>query len=161
MSNKYVIVHFIEGSKEPHDFSSSEWPLHLTLLGNFNIELTAGQLITELDKFASATAGFEVKVEKEDSFGVNHDISVSLINKDGSITRLHLGLMKLMNKLGATYDSPDFVGEGYRPHVTIQLASRVNAGQAFLVDDLTLVDMAPDDDNKKRKVIKTFKFRLH
>ncbi len=155
MSQKYVIVHFVNLPTVPEEFPMSEWPLHVTLLANFRIE----QLDTFKDKLMDYTRqckAFDITTNCEALFGPDQSVAVSLIQPDEKITMLHTVLLSLATSLGAEFDEPAFTGDGFRPHATIQHKSRLQDKQTIRLDSLTLIDMYPNADIKKRRVIETY-----
>ena len=56
------------------------------------------------------------------------------------------------------FDTPQYIGEGYKPHATKQINSQLISGEKFHIDNMTLVDMFPDNDIQRREIIKTFQF---
>lgn len=157
MSQKYVIVHFIDISKVPGEFPYTEWPLHVTLLANFTISQPLENLIESLEMYAQETEPFEIMSDGEDLFGPNQNIAVSLIQLSENIRKLHTDLIVISEKLGAEYDTPQFMGEGFRPHATRQTDSHLTNKQKLKLNNLTLVDMYPHNDINRRRIIKTFK----
>lgn len=157
MSQKYVIVHFIEVTKVPDEFPCTEWPLHVTLLANFTISQPIEKLIEKLDLYAGAIAPFEIMSDGEDLFGSNMNVAVSLIQPSKSIRKVHTELAALTKSLGAEYDEPKFMNEGFRPHATKQVNSRLADKQKLTLNNFTLVDMHPDSNVNRRRVIKTYK----
>lgn len=110
MSQKYVIVHFVESAKVPVEFSAKEWPLHITLLSNFQIA-SLSELEKELTVYAKNTKPFDVTVEGEALFGANKTVAVSLIKPDEILLDMHGQILSIATKLGAVYDEPAFIGE--------------------------------------------------
>ncbi len=157
MSQKYVIVHFVELSKVPEEFHYSEWPLHVTLLANFTITQPIEKLIDELKTYALQVKPFEMVVNGETLFGPNQNVAVSLIQPSESINKIHKNLATITKALGAKYDEPRFMGKGFRPHATIQASSRLNDNQALTLDNFTLIDMFPGGNIERRRIVRTFK----
>lgn len=157
MSQKYVIVHFIDISKVPNEFPYTEWPLHVTLLANFTISQPIETLIEKLELFAQETEPFEIMSDGEDLFGPNQNVAVSLIQPSESIRKLHADLVSITKSLGAEYDEPKFMGEGFRPHATKQVGSHLADKQMLTLSNFTLVDMYPNNDINRRRTIKTYK----
>lgn len=155
--HKYVIVHFIHKPSQL-EFPASNWPLHITLLGNHNTPTLEYKLVKSLDSFVKTCSAFEVLVEDEAMFGIQKDILVSKLKINKEILNLHKGLKDVLDINGANYDNPSFIGQGYQPHSTVQKDSRLNANQTVLINSFSLVDIAPDGNTSKRKVIKTFYF---
>lgn len=157
MSQKYVIVHFIDISKVPNEFPYTEWPLHVTLLANFTVSQPLEKLIEKLALYAQETEPFEIMSDGEDLFGLNQNIAVSLIQPSENIKKLHADLAAITKSLGAEFDEPKFMGEGFRPHATKQVSSRLADRQILMLNNFTLVDMYPDNDIKRRRTLKTYK----
>jgi len=153
---KYVIVSFINSSEIPNTFPSSEWPLHLTLLRNFTIKSPLENLLEELDKCSKNIKAFNMLVENESVFGSNKNIPVSVLQVNKNVTELHADLVTIADKLGAVYDDPQFVGEGYKPHVTVQGENKLNVGQNILVDNIALASFVKRPEGKMVKIIRTF-----
>ena len=156
--HKFVIVHFIKGEPENKEFNSSEWPLHITLLGNFNTETSESDLVETLSNHIKNIRPFDSKVGEEAFFGPNKDVPVNTMEMSKEIMELHGSLKKLVDSTGAVYDSPQYVGKNYRPHATVQKADRVHQNEIVRINSLSLVDMEPDMVKGKRRLIKTFNF---
>jgi 2'-5' RNA ligase len=156
MSQKYVIVHFIDIAKVPSEFPYTQWPLHVTLLANFTISQPIGKLIESLEVYAQNTKPFKIMSDGEDSFGPNQNVAVSLIRTTENIRKLHADLTSISEALGAEFDEPKFMGEGFRPHATKQISSQLEDKEEILLNNFTLVDMYPDNNIERRRIIKTF-----
>ncbi len=156
--HKFVIVHFIKGDPKNKEFNSSDWPLHVTLLGNFNTETPESDLVEMLLNHAKRPKPFDLRVEEEALFGPNKDILVNTMELNKEMMYLHDNLKKLMDSIGAVYDSPQYIGKSYRPHITIQKVDRVHQNEIVRVNSFSLVDMEPDGIKSKRRLIKTFNF---
>lgn len=156
MSQKYVIVHFVELAKIPDEFPYTEWPLHVTLLANFTITQPLEVLIEKLGAYSQRIKPFEIVSEGGALFGPNQNVAVSLIKPSESIKKVHQDLADITKTLGAEYDEPRFMKEGFRPHATIQAESRLTNKQTLTLDSFTLVDMYPNNDIERRRIIKTF-----
>lgn len=157
MSQKYVIVHFIDKTRVSNEFPSSEWPLHVTLLANFTLGKPLEQLDSELRNYAFQEKPYDIMADGEALFGPKQNIAVSLIQSHQNIQKMHDTLSLIVSKLEAVFDEPAFMGEGYRPHATIQVNSRLSDKQLVTLNDFTLVDMFPDSDINRRRIIKTYK----
>ncbi len=156
MSQKYVIAHFVDISTVDEEFPASEWPLHITLLANFTLAQPIGELIKDLILYAKSVRQFSVVTNGEARFGPHDNIAVSLIEPSKNIIAMHRDLSGMASKLGATYDEPKFMADGYRPHATIQAKARLFDSQTIMIDNFTLVDMFPRNDINRRKIIRTF-----
>ncbi len=87
MSQKYVIVHFVELSKIPDEFPYTEWPLHVTLLANFTIAQPLEKLLDDLESYCQKIKPFKIMSDGEAVFGTNQNVAVSLIQLSESIKK--------------------------------------------------------------------------
>jgi len=159
MSQKYVIAHFFEPQTPSVIFPAQEWPLHVTLLPNFTIKWPLDVLIQKIDELTVATVPFDIKPEGQAAFGPKEDVPVTLIYPGNAIMELHNALMALSDDASFVYDTPQFIGKGFRPHATVQYKNSLQIGQTYHLDNLSLVNMFPNNDINGRVVIDTFLLR--
>jgi 2'-5' RNA ligase len=156
MAHKYVIVHMVEPGF-PLQFSTHRWPLHLTLLINFSLPVSEDLFIQKLDKLAAKCKPFDVRLGDKAMFGSAGKVPVRLAEHQPKLQDLHDSLMTLATGLGASYDSDQFMGAAYHPHVTLH-NRQLQRGYSFTLADVSLVDLAPDQNPRRRRVIKTIEF---
>jgi 2'-5' RNA ligase len=157
MSQKYVIAHFIKPVEPKYNFSCKQWPLHVTLLPNFIVSNSLDELIYNLNELSHTIRPFSIQVGDDDNFGPNGEVLVSLIKPEEDILSLHSKLLAITKSY--KFDTPQYIGEGYRPHASKQQNNELVSGENYLVESMTLVDMFPDSDIERREVIKTFYFK--
>jgi 2'-5' RNA ligase len=157
MSQKYVIAHFIKPVEPKYNFSSKEWPLHVTLLPNFVVSNSLDELIYNLNEISHTIRPFSIQVGNDENFGPNDEVLVSLIKLEADILSLHSKLLAFTKSY--EFDTPQYIGKGYRPHATKQLNNELVNGKNYLVESMTLVDMYPNNDIERREVIKNFYFK--
>jgi len=153
---KYLVVSFINPENVSDTFSAANWPLHCTLLPNFSTEASLEGVIQAVNKVATSHQQIIVEIGDEALFGPDANFPVSLVLPTRQILEFHASLASRLEALHITYDNPQFVHEGYRPHITIQENTRVNQGDFLTIKVISLVDMMPDGDTTRRKVIKSF-----
>lgn len=159
MSQKYVIVHFIDIGNLPTEFVARDWPLHITFLANFALpDIDAFQ--SELRELTTQTKPFTAVAEGEALFGPKQNVNVNLVKPDAPITELHNQLLSLAQKHGAKFDELKFAGDGYRPHATKQKTAQLTNGQLININHLTLVDMYPDNDISRRRIITSYSLKV-
>lgn len=152
---KYVIVHFIDIKATPVNFTASEWPLHITLLANFQVT-DIDSFKHELAELSKQYTAFTVRANGEALFGPQQNVKVSLIEPSDAILALHNELLSMAIRRKAILDEPGFAGTGYRPHATIQAKHRLQDQEVVKIDSLSLVDMYPGEDFQRRQVIETY-----
>lgn len=157
-TQKYTVVCFFTPQKRSIDFAASDWPLHVTVLDTFKTSWRLDELCAALAKVASSTTSFNTVPTKKTTLGENKDIPVKLLRLDAGMSALHTALLDLVEKGAFVFNTPEFVGAGFLPHVTNQGASQVAVGKAYRLSGIALVDMFPRDDPMRRVVIDTFNF---
>lgn len=156
--HKFVIVHFIKGEPKDKEFNSSDWPLHITLVGNFNTETPEDGLVEMLTTRVEKIEPFNVRVGEEALFGPNNNILVNILDVNKEIMNLHKNLKELLDSNDTVYDSPQYVGKNYKPHATVQKVDRVHQNEIVRINSLSLVDMEPNKIKDRRRLVKTFNF---
>lgn len=159
MVQKYVVVHFFTSLPSGFNFLAKEWRPHVTLLQPFALGGSPEEFVGELDKLATATEPFEVKIEGRALFGPNKNIPVALLQPNDAIVNLHSRLIDMSYSVGAVFDTPKFINAGFRPHVTVRGSNGFQDGWTRRVDGLSLVDMQPNGDSSRREVVDTFPLR--
>jgi 2'-5' RNA ligase len=155
---KYVIVYFIDSVTDGTRFSAASWPLHITLVSNFVTDREGSNLDWKLKQISSIQQPIIVQAQKNEYFGKNKDIKVTVMHPNLDLQKLHEKLFRLLSNDGALFDEPQFLLDGYRAHATVQENSGVQPGQSITITNLALVDMFPDNDITKRRVLKTVTF---
>ncbi len=124
-------------------------------MANFRIPVLE-LLKNELAAYAKQVEPFTITSYGKALFGPNKNVAVSLIRPEKSILGMHNELLSIALKLSAIFDEPSFIAEGFRPHATIQLKSRLEDKQTIRVTDFTLVDMYPNNDINRRRIVETY-----
>jgi 2'-5' RNA ligase len=156
---KYVLVKFLEDIDEGTEFSATSWPLHVTLASNFVVDWDSTDLFEKLtalltkQKLVPATAG------DDDHFGPQKQVHVTTLNMNPKLVALHNDIIALLKSVGAVFDEPQYLEEGYRAHATVRSDTNcLRKGDAITIDEVTVVDMFPHNDIGQRKILRTIKF---
>ena len=156
-TQKYTIIQLFEDLPVGTQFSSSDWPLHATLVDTFAIDWDVDTMIAKLKEHASKLSSAQTKVMDDTHFGPNGEVQVALLEKTDDLLMLHNELIKLLEQGDLKLNDPQFAKDGFLPHSTVQKHARVNKGNHLTFDSLTLIDMFPDEDPYQRKVLATIK----
>lgn len=135
----------------------SEWPLHITLADVFAIKRDDTKIDMKLEQLASTQSRLNIRAREQARLG---DAEVVLIQKTPQLVALHEALMDLLEANGAVFNTPGFTRGGFLPHATIQRSGRLHEGDEVGLHALALVDMFPEGDWMRRKIIKIFELRL-
>jgi 2'-5' RNA ligase len=154
-TQKYALVQFVKPPVDGFEYPSSDWPLHVTVLDTFKASWTSPQIIAHMQKALHSHKPFTVHADETRFFGETGDIEVTLVDRSSQLMNLHTDLLNALKGGGLVLNDPQFAGEGFLPHATVQKDARLVAGEAFTFYAISLVDMFPDDDAYKRRVIDT------
>lgn len=156
---KYVIVKFLESVADGTEFDAKHWPLHVTLASNFVVDRKSVGLFDKLTELASSENPVTTTTGDDDYFGSQKQVHVTTLVMSQELQTLHNHIIALLKDLGATFDEPQYQEAGYRAHATVQAEKRLHKGEVVTIDELTVVDMFPNDDIDRRRSMKTFKLR--
>ncbi|MCU1551560.1 MAG: hypothetical protein JWR36_2120 [Glaciihabitans sp.] len=152
---RYVAVLPLTPLRVGDGFTVSAWPLHVTIVPTFDSQLDAKDVGQQLAAAASGTRAIDIVVGGEAMFGTNANVSVALVRTSPELTLLHSRLLSGMVSIGASFNSPEYVGGGYRPHITATKRSGAAADDQLHLTQIALVDMEPFGDAGHRRVVWT------
>ncbi len=156
-TQKYTIISILEDIDEDADFSSLDWPLHVTIVDMFAIQLDIDNLINRMTIFAKKRKPIKTKASYDDYFGQNNNILVTLLDMSKELLDLHYDVLLALECVGLVFDNPQFIREGFKAHCTAQSHVRLKEGDSVIINNLAIVDMFPGGDPYKRKIIKKLK----
>lgn len=154
-SQKWIIVALFDEVQEGTEFEYTDFPLHVTLAGVFATDKTGNQLANELAKILKDEHAIKIEGDQKAAFGPYHNIPVMKVKKSPQLMALYARIYEFLADTGVTYNSPEYHGEGYQPHVTNQKSGYLQEGEQKILKSISLIDMYPDNDGYKRRVVKT------
>jgi hypothetical protein len=159
-------------------FSLKDWPLHLTVAPTFvigtpdigtpdigtadigtpdspgdDIAADLAVVLSVIEPIMAAQPAVSVRAGSDAGFGHSGKIPVTLIEPSAELAGLHQRLVDELLAVGAKFDDPEFIGPGYRPHITVTRSNRVLLNDQLRLRQAALVDMAPAGDGRLRRVI--------
>ncbi len=151
-SQKYTILAFLQPKIVGDEFQMTEWPLHVTLADVFAINMTE-DLKAALRTLLTNELAVSTKASRDTTLG---ETSVVLLEKNKALLSLHTRIIDLLQSHGAIFNSPEFTRDGFLPHCTIQKSARLREGDVVTISTISLIDMFPDRDWTKRKVLQNY-----
>lgn len=161
-----ILVAFVEPVSDGLVFPRTDWPLHITLL-RFDVESPAGAsapaglagdvadlLPARAGPPARAALGAMLTVGPDAGFGRLGSVPVSLVEPDPRLEALHRDLFDAVTALGGKVATPSFVLDHYRPHISHHDGRRLRPGDAVVLDQIALVDMAPEGNHALRRILR-------
>lgn len=154
-TQKWAIVSFIEPVEDGLEFHSSQFPLHITLAGVFKTELSSNEMYNQLSKIVQNQKPLKVYADKEAMFGPNNDIRVMKVNPSSDLIALYNKIHKWLISLGSVYNSPEYQGDNYSPHITYKDKTKFKQNQGVEINSLSIIDLYPKNDGHNRKITHT------
>jgi len=136
-------------------FTLREWPLHLTVAPTFVIEGGPTVVLPAIAPILQAQRALRLRIGPPAGFGHAMNVPVSLVEPAAELTRLHRGLVEALRTVGALFDDPEFVGDAYRPHITLKGIAALPQGNHLALGQAAVVDMAPAGERRVRQVVWT------
>ena len=132
--------------------------MHLTVaptfvIGTHDIAADPAVVLSVLTPILAAQPALSVRAGSDAGFGHSGKIPVTLIEPSAELVGLHQQLVDCLLAVGAKFDDPEFIGRGYRPHVTVTRSARVSLNDQLRLRQAALVDMAPAGHRRLRRVI--------
>lgn len=159
-TQKYAIIQPFEPLSVGDEFTSTSWPLHTTLVDTF-AATWSGDLWSSLTALTTHTEPFDCAVGHVDYFGASGDTIVTLLLPTPALLNIHTSLVDTLLGAGATLNDPHFAHTGFKPHATVQQHLRLNEGDQVQFTELFVIDMFPDGDPNKRKVLRSLLLGSH
>lgn len=156
-TQKWAVASFFRDLPVGFEFPREETPLHATLAGVFAISLdgdaTADVLKECIEKFKPLTIKGET-VEKW-----NDGLKVALIKHSYEFDGLYREVQKRLIDAGAVFNEPQYLGDGFQPHVTFQKSGQLDPGGSQAIRSVSLVDMFPGGNGYRRRIHATVELR--
>ena len=140
-------------------FTLRDWPLHVTVAPTFVVAGDVQSVVSVVEPCLSAQPPVRVRAGSEEGFGRSMTRPAMVIEPDVELSALHLALLRALRKSEAEFDHPDFVGTGYRAHITRTRAEAVGPGDELELCQAAIVDMEPEGDRRLRRVVWTAALR--
>ena len=150
-TQKWTLVSFLDPIAVGTQFFWKNWPLHVTLAGTFAVDWDVDNLLDRLTQSVAEQQSFQTTVTGQTEWG---DTSVMLLDQNQPIMNLHRAVFNTLSTSGAVFNDPQYVGEGYTPHSTIQESVQLQVGDVVTIKNLAIVNMFPDGDGYQRQVWK-------
>ena len=154
---KYVIVKMLENQAIGSTFSSGRWPLHVTIIPNFEINWDFNRLKSEIEKTAGHHKQVVIAATEDDLFGPDKNIPVTRLELTPELAKIHTEIVKLLENNSAKFELPVILKQNYNPHATIQWNKRVSIGEVVSIDEFSIVDKEAEGNPGLRKVLGVFK----
>src|SRR5690606_4637336 len=127
------------------------------LVSNFTFPLDSNEIVDQLSNLLVDQSPVSTVSTMFEKWGDNKDIEVTVMDTNSDLRDLHSKLIKHLESHGANFDERRYLYDGYGAHSTVQKHARLELGKVVNIDSLTLIDMFPDKNGHKRRVLDTIK----
>ena len=149
-TQKYSIVCMLQPYKVGDEFTYETWPLHVTMADVFAIDWHGGKVIAHIKHALADVKAPQIVVGDPAQLGTAH---VMLLQNTTVLQSLHEDVISVLDKNGAVFNNPEFTGEGFVAHCTIQKDKALKTGDTVSINNLCVIDMFVDADPAKRKIV--------
>lgn len=154
-TQKYAIIQLFEDVPVGAEFSWKDWPLHSTVADVFAVGWNAQVMAKELAQLLATHPTASSTALDDTFFGPNQETRVVLLEKTESLVKLHNDVLDVLEKGDYKPNNPEFARVGFLPHSTVQKHARLTKGDAVKFNALSIIDMFPDEDAYRRKILAT------
>lgn len=158
-SQKYAIVQLLENKPVGYEFSSKNWPLHVTLADTFAVDWDKDDLLNRLTELLEQRKPTTAVGSHAEFFGPKKQTEVTVLEMRKELIALHYDIFELLESAGAVFNDPQYTKAGFRAHSTVQPHTRVKKGEVIHFKALSIIDMFPNKDPYTRKIVKTIELR--
>ena len=144
----------LEDKEEGFEFASNNWPLHVTIADTFAVERVNSDLDNKLFELVSKKKPVTGVTNHDEFFGAAQEVQVTILHMGDELVALHYDVIGLLKSCGAVLNDPKYSEEGFRAHLTVQPHARLSIGETVTLTNLAIVDMFPNKDPYRRKILK-------
>jgi hypothetical protein len=153
--NSYGLATILEDHPEGHEFTVQELPLHLTHIDSFAVNMGHAALADCIAGIVGDRPAFRVRALADAGYGPDKDIIVTELELSAALEKLHHDLVRGLETTGAVFKRPQFLQEGYRPHISVYSKRRIQPGDDRLIKDISIVTKVSEDENANRRIVAT------
>ena len=156
-TQKYAIISPIDPIQEGQIFGSNNWPLHTTLADTFAINSIDNDLFTQLRSIAKNRT-VTITGYADSYFGKLRETKVMLLKPTKELIDFHSDIIDLLIEKGAVFNDSQYTKAGFIGHVTQQSHRTMQINDTAQLNSIAIIDMFPDKNPYKRRVIKLINF---
>jgi hypothetical protein len=124
-------------------------PSHLTLMSRFWSSLSPEELSGIGEPLFQRTRPIELSFGEPATLGPKQ-VAVHLVENTRELKDLHLQLHSLLDAVGATYNAPQYVGDGHKPHVSKRKGDQFTVGHKQMANAVYLIEVEVKGDDHLR-----------
>lgn len=134
-------------------FPLKTWPLHVTVAPTFQTPADLAAVAAAIAPVVARSPALCVTAGGDEGFGPSGRVPVTVLIPSPELSGMHAGLVRALWAMDARFDDPEYVGDGYRAHVTMTTTARMTPGQVARLEQAAIVDMEPVGPQRLREVV--------
>lgn len=156
---KYGFATILENYPVGYEYRGDNIPVHLTHVDSFQVDLNPRELELKLQHALAGQKPFIVKALRDELYGPDKDIPVTVLELTPELQELHTKIMDMLQSEGAFLKNPHFHREGFMPHVTVYGNRRIKVGEDVLIRDISIAAKLSEEENAKYRILATVSFK--
>jgi hypothetical protein len=126
-----------------------ELPLHCTLMHRFWLDLSPEDFTHQITSLFKQIAPIKLIAHEHLLLGPKQ-LPVSELTLTDELRQLHMEIYTFLNKIGVEYTAPEWVGKGYRAHITERDSVRLEVGAEHISKAVYLIEVnVPGHEHKR------------
>jgi 2'-5' RNA ligase len=150
-TQKYTIVSLLEPQPVEYEFSSKNWPLHVTLAATFSVGTELFSFLNNVTLIARQYTPIKTHITETALFGKDNDMPVTLVENTAILQQLHEELVAAILTAKGAFNEPAYTLQGYKPHIT--QTDKVLPDTTITINNITVIDMFPNENPHSRKIL--------
>lgn len=159
LTQKWAVAAFFDDLAVGFEFAQEETPLHATLAGVFAINMRGDEIAELLRQCLSDSHTFAVTGLAEERWG--EGLVVTTLADSEDLSGLYGSVQDCLLNKGAVFNEPQYLHDGFTPHVTKQRSGRLAIGASAEITRVSLVDMFPGGNGYRRRIHAVIKLKAH
>lgn len=156
---KYGFATLLENHPVGYEYRGDNIPVHLTHVDSFQVDLNLQELELRLQKALVGQKAFSVKALRDEFYGPDKDIPVTVLELTPELQELHTKIMDMLQSEGVFFKNLHFHRDGFMPHVSVYGDRRVAVGDDVLIKDISIATKLSEEENAKRRILATIPFK--
>lgn len=159
LTQKWAVAAFFDDLPINFEFAMDDNPLHTTLAGVFALPEKGDEIAKIIEVGLAGFDVVEIIGEQREQWG--DGIEVTILRESNTFSHLYKTIQNNLVDNGAVFNEPQYLGDGFTPHVTKQKSGELAQGTAQLLKTVSLVDMFPNNNGYRRRIHANFRLGEH
>jgi hypothetical protein len=152
---KYGLATLIEEQPVGYEFMPDNTPLHLTQIDSFIIDLDPNAMASKLQEQLRDFPPFDIRAIKDELYGPEKDIPVTVFELNEPMKKFHQLIMKLIEVEGGVLKNPHYHNDGFSPHVSIYGSRRLPLNEPVTIKSISIAQKLSEEENAAHRILAT------